>query len=33
MKSKKKFNELITERSSELHNLEKKINPNNLMYE
>ena len=33
MKNKKKiFNELIRERSSEFHNLEKIINPNNLIY-
>ena len=32
MKNKKKMNELIGERLSEFHNLEKRINPDNLIY-
>ena len=32
MKNKKIFNELIRKRLSEFHNLEKRINPNNLIY-
>ena len=32
MKNKKIFNELIRERPSEFHNLEKRINLNNLIY-
>ena len=32
LKNKKVFNELVEERSSEFNNLEKRINPDNLIY-
>ena len=32
LKNKKVFNELVEERSSEFKNLEKRINPDNLIY-
>ena len=32
LEEQKKFNELVEERSSELRNLEKRINPDNLIY-